>query len=74
MWGNPESVKNDLLTMADYCRYKFLAHAEGCSYSGRLKYLQACNSVIVAHKLDWVQHHHPLMVSEGLEQNFVEVK
>jgi hypothetical protein len=73
-WGNPESVKNDLLTMADHCRYKFLAHVEGYSYSGRLKYLQACHSVIIAHKLNWVQHYHPLMVSQGPLQNFVEIK
>ncbi|KAH8147252.1 uncharacterized protein LAJ45_08730 [Morchella importuna] len=73
-WGNPESVKNDLLTMSDHCRYKFLAHVEGYSYSGRLKYLQACHSVIIAHKLNWVQHYHSLMVLQGPLQNFVEVK
>merc|ERR1711939_797917 len=47
---------------------------EGNSYSGRLKYLQNCRSVIVSHPLDWIEHHHHLMRSSGPDQNFVEVE
>ena len=73
-WRNKESMKNDLKSMPEHCGHKFLAHTEGNSYSGRLKYLQACKSVIVAHKMDWIQHQHPLMVASGPEQNYVEVR
>lgn len=46
----------------------------GRSYSASLKYRQACRSVIVAHKLQFIQHHHYLLVSSGPEQNYVEVE
>ncbi|KAI1609289.1 glycosyl transferase family 90-domain-containing protein [Exophiala viscosa] len=73
-WRDNDSMVNDLKSMPEHCQYKFLAHTEGNSYSGRLKYLQNCKSVIVAHKMDWIQHHHHLMRSSGPEQNYVEVK
>lgn len=65
--------KNEILSMDEHCAYKYVAHTEGISYSARLQNLQNCNSVIVAHKLQWLQHHHHLMVSSGPDQNFVEV-
>jgi hypothetical protein len=46
----------------------------GRSYSASLKYRQACNSVIVAHKLQFIQHHHYLLISDGPNQNYVEVE
>lgn len=46
----------------------------GRSYSASLKYRQACNSVIVAHKLQFIQHHHYLLVADGPHQNYVEVE
>lgn len=52
----------------------FLVQTEGTSYSGRLKYLQLCNSVIVSHKLDWQEFHTHLMQPDGPEQNFVETQ
>ncbi|EXJ89791.1 hypothetical protein A1O3_02858 [Capronia epimyces CBS 606.96] len=73
-WKDNDSMVNDLKSMPEHCQYKYLAHTEGNSYSGRLKYLQSCQSVVVAHKMDWIQHHHPLMRSSGPQQNFVEVK
>lgn len=73
-WHDKESMTSDLKSMDEHCQYKFLAHTEGNSYSGRLKYLQNCRSVIVAHTMDWIQHHHPLMESSGAEQNYVEVE
>ncbi|KAI9730725.1 MAG: hypothetical protein M1834_005694 [Cirrosporium novae-zelandiae] len=72
-WHDNSSLQRDYLPMADHCKYKYLAHTEGNSYSGRLKYLQNCDSVIVAHKMDWIQHHHPLLRSSGSAQNYVEV-
>lgn len=73
-WREKESMANDLKSMPEHCQYKYLAHTEGNSYSGRLKYLQSCKSVVVAHKMDWIQHYHPLMRSSGPEQNYVEVQ
>lgn len=73
-WGQKESMARDKLSMDEHCKYKYVIHTEGTSNSGRLKYLQNCRSVVVAHKLAWVQHHHSLMVSSGPEQNFVEVE
>ncbi|KAJ5851424.1 uncharacterized protein N7529_010809 [Penicillium soppii] len=46
----------------------------GRSYSASLKYRQACHSVIVAHKLQFIQHHHYLLVADGPNQNYVEVE
>ena len=68
-----QGVSHDVLTMDEHCGYKFVAHTEGISYSARLQNLQNCESVIVAHKLNWLQHHHHLMVTSGEDQNFVEV-
>ncbi|KAL9622891.1 MAG: hypothetical protein Q9160_002817 [Pyrenula sp. 1 TL-2023] len=74
-WHDQDSMAHDLKSMPEHCQYKYLAHTEGNSYSGRLKYLQSCTSVIVAHKMDWIQHHHPLMDSTqgSSNQNYVEV-
>lgn len=46
----------------------------GRSYSASLKYRQACNSVIIAHRLQFIQHHHYLLASSGPNQNYVEVE
>lgn len=73
-WHDDDSMRDDLLSMDGHCAYKFVGHVEGNSYSGRLKYLQNCRSVIVAHKLDWIQHYQPLMRSSGSEQNYVQVQ
>ena len=72
-WGNPDDVRENLLPMEDHCRYMFLAHLEGRSFSGRGKYLLNCRSVFVSHRLTWREAHHAVMVSSGPDANFVEV-
>ncbi|KAI9649282.1 hypothetical protein NHQ30_001853 [Ciborinia camelliae] len=72
-WHDKASMKNDLKSMDEHCQYKFLAHTEGNSYSARLKYLRNCRSVIVAHKLEWMEFFHPFMKKDGPEQNYIEV-
>lgn len=62
-----------MLISSNY-RYQYLLHAEGTSYSGRLKFLQLCRSVIVAHKMDWSEFATHLMRAKGPEQNFIEVE
>ena len=46
----------------------------GRAWSGRLKYVQNCESVIIAHKLNWIQHYQHLLVPGGELQNFVQVE
>ncbi|KAK4903472.1 hypothetical protein LTR27_000403 [Elasticomyces elasticus] len=77
-WGDVKEVNwkvpANYLPMEDHCRYQFIAHAEGRSYSASLKYRQACRSVLVIHKLQYIQHHHYLLIKEGPLQNYVEVE
>ncbi|CAK4019079.1 glycosyl transferase family 90-domain-containing [Lecanosticta acicola] len=69
-WRNPHTY----LSMSDHCTYQFIAHVEGRSYSASLKYRQACNSVLIAHQLQYIQHHHYLLVPSGPHQNYVQVE
>ncbi|KAL4861213.1 hypothetical protein BDV12DRAFT_71443 [Aspergillus spectabilis] len=77
-WADVQAVDwhgngGNVLGLGEHCRYIYIAHVEGRSYSASLKYRQACRSVIVAHQLQYIQHHHYLLVSSGPEQNYVEV-
>ncbi|KAL8276741.1 hypothetical protein RQP46_010850 [Phenoliferia psychrophenolica] len=67
-WGNKGKGS---LPLWDHCRYKYLAHAEGFggAYSGRLKYLLDCRSVIIAHELHWDQHFHAAFDSNSSSPN-----
>ncbi|EPQ29376.1 uncharacterized protein PFL1_03131 [Pseudozyma flocculosa PF-1] len=64
-----------IVPMHEHCRRKYLIQSEGNSYSGRFKYLLACNSVSIAHPLEWTQHFHPALNSnnQSRQQNFVEL-
>ena len=74
-WHDEKTRGQALKSMAEHCQYRYLAHTEGNSYSGRLKYLQNCRSVVVAHPLEWRQHFSPLLdAGPGPGQNYVEVK
>lgn len=73
-WKDTQSPESGYKTMPEHCDYKYVAQTEGNTYSGRLKYLQMCRSVIVSHKLDWIQHHYHLLRSSGSDQNIVEVE
>ncbi|KIM94381.1 hypothetical protein OIDMADRAFT_135960 [Oidiodendron maius Zn] len=74
-WGDVAAlIPQNYMSAADQCKYMFVAHAEGRSYSGSLKYRQLCHSVIIIHKMQWIQHHHYLLVANGPQQNFVEVE
>ncbi|KAK8212912.1 hypothetical protein M8818_003077 [Zalaria obscura] len=73
-WRDKESLEQDLLGMHEHCRFKYLAHTEGNSYSGRLKYLQQCSSVVVTHPQVWETHYSHLLRAAGRRQNFVNVR
>ncbi|UZJ50723.1 hypothetical protein CBS101457_000043 [Exobasidium rhododendri] len=58
-WGGPKSdgVHPDSWeSMEGHCKYAFLASPEGLSFSGRLKFLQNCESVILTRKAVYLQH------------------
>jgi hypothetical protein len=72
-WSDPADVQAIALPMEEYCRYMFLAHAEGRSFSGRGKYLLNCNSVVISHELTWLEAHHGALIAEGPDANYVRV-
>lgn len=76
-WATPDGKgdqSHSFKSAVDQCNYKYIAHVEGRSYSGALKYRQLCRSVIVMHKLQWIQHYHYLLRANGTYQNYVEVE
>jgi len=68
------ATRANFVSIEDLCRFAFLAHTEGRSWSGRLKYLLNCESVTVIHELDWTAHYYHLLNSEGHDQNYMPVK
>ncbi|KAF2279972.1 uncharacterized protein EI97DRAFT_106454 [Westerdykella ornata] len=83
-WADVQEVKwksstqvadgSSAVAMADHCKYQFLIHTEGRSYSGRGKYLLNCQSVFITHKPQWLEPHTHLYVTSGPLQNVVEVR
>lgn len=67
-------TRANYIPMEEFCRYAFLVHTEGRSWSGRLKYLLNCDSVTMIHQREWTAHYYSLLKPDGPEQNFVEVK
>ncbi|KAJ5675205.1 uncharacterized protein N7477_005139, partial [Penicillium maclennaniae] len=72
-WDDENDIRFNLLPIEDHCRYMFLAHTEGRSFSGRGKYLLNCRSVVISHPLVWKEAHHAALVSSGPEANYIEV-
>lgn len=73
-WDDENDLRYNLLPIEDHCRYMFLAHTEGRSFSGRGKYLLNCRSVMVSHRLEWKEAHHGALIATGPDANFVEVE
>ena len=73
-WDNKTEIQERLLDMQSHCGYMFLAQTEGNTYSGRLKYLLNCHSIVVSHPLGWKEHFHHLMKPSGPDQNIIEVR
>ncbi|KAI2468526.1 glycosyl transferase family 90-domain-containing protein [Annulohypoxylon bovei var. microspora] len=77
-WNDVEAIdwhnRSNILNMRDFCRFKYVAHTEGNSWSGRLRYLHNCDSVPIVHKLDYVFHYQPLLKDSGPHQNYVKVR
>lgn len=64
----------NLLHVDDFCKYAMTVHTEGVSYSGRLKWLTDCNSLMFFHERDWDMYYYHLLEASGPNQNYVAVK
>ncbi|KAM0751095.1 hypothetical protein T439DRAFT_325250 [Meredithblackwellia eburnea MCA 4105] len=65
-WADIAEIKwkdkgNGSVPLWDHCRNKYLLQTEGFAdaYSGRMKFLSNCKSVVITHQLHWDQHFHP---------------
>ncbi|KAI9666787.1 MAG: hypothetical protein M1831_001563 [Alyxoria varia] len=72
-WSAPDS-EDHRMPIEDHCKYQYVAHTEGVTWSGRLKYIQNCNSVMVVHPLQYLTPQYAMMVPSGPKQNFIPVK
>jgi len=52
--GGP--VAANALMIEDFCRYKYVVHTEGITYSGRFQLHQLCGSVLLTPPVAWLQH------------------
>lgn len=73
-WGNATDLSSKWLTMEDHCKHMFVAQTEGHAWSGRMKFLLNCRSVLMTHKLHWIELYHHLLVSSGPNQNYVQLE
>lgn len=72
--GKPWADNDDnWIDIDDFCSYLFNAYIEGMAWSGRLKYLLACDSVAVVHELLFMTSYYHLLVPSGPEQNYMSV-
>ncbi|KAI0885761.1 uncharacterized protein GGS22DRAFT_134236 [Annulohypoxylon maeteangense] len=58
-WADIEALHanhSNALPIWDFCRYRYVIHTEGVTYSGRFQYHQLCNSVILTPPIAWMQH------------------
>ncbi|KAK4495172.1 hypothetical protein PRZ48_013499 [Zasmidium cellare] len=63
-WMDPDAL----------CDYAMTVYTEGATYSGRLKFLLNCQSLLFVHEPEYVTHYSHLLKSDGPEQNCVLVK
>ncbi|KAH6652764.1 hypothetical protein BKA67DRAFT_518850 [Truncatella angustata] len=55
-WTDSGRNASNALPIADFCRYRYVVHTEGVTYSGRLPFHQLCASVVLTPPLSWMQH------------------
>ncbi|KAI1778105.1 hypothetical protein F4818DRAFT_438280 [Hypoxylon cercidicola] len=58
-WADVEALhgnRSNALAIEDFCRYRYVVHTEGVTYSGRFQYHQLCASVVLTPPLAWMQH------------------
>lgn len=76
-WADVQEVdwntESNIMRLDDFCAYRFTIHTEGRSWSGRLKYLLNCDSLLFMHRLDWTTAYYHLLVPDGSRQNYIPV-
>ena len=73
-WNNKLWAEHGRLPIPDHCRYMFVAHVSGLSWSGQGKYMHNCFSVFITHNLEWAEIYDSALISSGPNQNYVKVK
>lgn len=74
-WADVQTMNSETrMHMAEFCAYQFPIHTEGNTWSGRLRYLQNCNSVSIIHDLNYMAHYYDLLEPEGPNQNYIHVE
>ncbi|RYC64962.1 hypothetical protein CHU98_g1271 [Xylaria longipes] len=51
-----ERNASNAVRIEDFCRYKYIVHTEGVTYSGRFQFHNLCASVVLTPPVAWVQH------------------
>ncbi|KAI1302010.1 hypothetical protein F5Y03DRAFT_215041 [Xylaria venustula] len=54
--GKADRNASNALPIEDFCRYKYIIHTEGVTYSGRFQFHNLCASVVLTPPLAWMQH------------------
>lgn len=72
-WQDPKDLEENHVALPEHCRYMFIAHVSGLSWSGQGKYVRNCHSVVVSHTLEWREIYDAALVYSGPEQNAVRV-
>lgn len=54
--GGGERTASNSLPIEDFCKYRYILHTEGVTYSGRFQFLQLCASVVITPPIGWMQH------------------
>ncbi|KAI0206763.1 hypothetical protein F4808DRAFT_6514 [Astrocystis sublimbata] len=54
--GLGERNATNALPIEDFCRYKYIIHTEGVTYSGRFQFHNLCGSVVLSPPIAWMQH------------------
>ncbi|KAI0179322.1 hypothetical protein GGR52DRAFT_589066 [Hypoxylon sp. FL1284] len=58
-WADVEPLlanRTNALAIEDFCRYRYVVHTEGVTYSGRFQFHQLCASVVLTPPIAWMQH------------------
>jgi len=63
--------QSTFVPMLDHCKYKYLVHTGGNSYSARLKYLMSCGSVLIYQKQEFQEFFYHLL-ENGVNMYAVE--
>jgi hypothetical protein len=75
-WADVASVQSSehWMKVDEFCKYAMTVYTEGVTYSGRLKFLMNCDSLLFAHDAAYQTHYSHLLKRDGPQQNYIAVK